>query len=148
MHGVQPIAKTTPRPNDASQPPRDVTRPPPMRCPTPSEPPGLARAIEPVVVASEAEAPASSGRQRALEEPDPQDAGEAEPHHDEHDATGAAEERHVVRKRAADERGRHAEDREHEAEADHVRDRMPHGEPPRGIAGGPAWTATTVSWPR
>ena len=62
MQGVQPIAKMAPSPNDASQPPRDVTSRPPSRCPNPP-PPGVANATEPVAVATDSAAPASSGRQ-------------------------------------------------------------------------------------
>jgi hypothetical protein len=46
MQGVQPIAKTTPSPNDASQPPRDETRLVPSEWPTPP-PSALARASVP-----------------------------------------------------------------------------------------------------
>ena len=60
MQGVQPTAKIAPRPNEASQPPRWLTNREPSRSPSPSD--GPPRDIEPVAVASDAEAPASSGR--------------------------------------------------------------------------------------
>ena len=64
MHGVQPTAKTAPRVNAAPRPVRPATSPLPTRLPTlvwPSAPAG-ARAIPPVIVATLADAPASSGR--------------------------------------------------------------------------------------
>ena len=63
MHGVQPIAKIAPSPNDASQPPRALTIRPPSRSPMVGPPGPPPRRIEPVAVASEPAAPASSGRQ-------------------------------------------------------------------------------------
>ena len=65
MHGVQPMAKIAPRPNEAIQPPRGLTIRAPTRSPTPADPsaPPEASATVPVAVASEPDAPASSGRQ-------------------------------------------------------------------------------------
>ena len=61
MHGVQPIAKMAPRPNDDPRPARPPTRRLPTRPPTP--PSAGASVMPPVIVVRLAEAPASSGRQ-------------------------------------------------------------------------------------
>ncbi len=62
MQGVQPIAKIAPRPKVATQPLRLPTIQPPSRFARVGGPPAGARAIVPVMPASEVEAPASSGR--------------------------------------------------------------------------------------
>src|SRR6476661_402871 len=62
MHGVQPTAKIAPSPKDASQPPRLPTSRPPSRSPNVGADP-LPNDIVPVVAATDADAPASSGRQ-------------------------------------------------------------------------------------
>ena len=98
MQGVQPMAKIAPSPNEASQPPRWLTRREPSRSPTPSdEPPSD---IVPVAVASDEDAPASSGRQVRSSAEIRMMPGQAEPHDHEHEAADDAQRREVVVERA------------------------------------------------
>ena len=84
MHGLQPIAKIAPRPNDASQPPRELTTWPPIRSPTLGPAPPLPNAVEPVAVASDPRrrrrAVATSAGGRDAEQP-----GQVQPEHDQDD---------------------------------------------------------------
>ena len=112
MHGVQPIAKIAPSPKLASQPPRLLTSRPPSRSPKPGPPAG-ANDIEPVVAATDADAPASSGRHVRSSARDPEDAGEVQPEQDEDHAADLAQDRHPLRQAGGGERRRHAEEREH-----------------------------------
>ena len=102
MHGVQPIAKIAPSPNEASQPP-------PRAHDSAAEPVADARTataprrapIVPVAVASDPAAPASSGRQVRSSAGDVQQPGEVEAEHDQHDAADRPQGRQVVDQRTA-----------------------------------------------
>ena len=82
MHGVQPMAKIAPSPNDASQPPRELTSRPPSRSPMLGCRRRRLRRSESSRSPSRASraAPASSGRQRPLEGRDAEDPGQVEAH--------------------------------------------------------------------
>ena len=75
--------------------------------------------------------PPRAGRQVRSERRDAQHAREIQPEHDEHDSADPAEERQVVDERPREVRRRHAEEREHRAEPDDVRDGVAHGQPAR-----------------
>ena len=85
MHGVQPIAKIAPSPNDASQPPRVPTMRPPSRSPSPDRCPGAAKAIVPVALATDAGGAGLERPPRAVEGGDAQHPGEIQSEHDEQD---------------------------------------------------------------
>ena len=99
MHGVQPIAKIAPSPNDASQPPRALT----TRAPSRSPMPGRCRhrraepsATDPVAVASAHRRAGVERSPGALEDRDAQDAGQAQAEDDEEQAADDPERGQVV----------------------------------------------------
>ena len=132
MHGLQPIAKIAPSPNDANQPPRELTTWPPIRSP----------------IVGDADAGAEGrrarrGRQRArragVERPprpaqdgDVQESRQVEAEDDEDDAADGPQRRQVVDERTGREGRGDAEDREHGPESGHVRERVSDREPARG----------------
>ena len=102
MHGVQPIAKIAPRPNDASQPPFEST----MRLAEPvghagdaAVAPGEASETEPVTVASDCVAPASRGRHVRSRAAIGRMPGEGQAHDDEDQATDDPQRGQVVGER-------------------------------------------------
>ena len=103
MHGVQPIAKIAPSPNDASQPPRLPTSRPPSRSPNVGAAPRAER---------HRPGRRRDGRRRAgverppgpLERGHAQDAGEVQPEEDEDHAADLAEDRHPLREAGGRER--------------------------------------------
>ena len=149
MHGLQPIAKIAPRPNDASQPPRELTTWPPIRSPT---------------LGRRAAAPeggrARRGRQRSggagverspgpLEGRDVEQPGQVQPEHDEDDPADRAQGRQVVDEGTGHEGAHDAEEREDGAESGDVREASA-GPPASATAGRPQpnrATAIAVSWP-
>ena len=100
MHGVQPIAKIAPSPNDASQPPRVPTIRPPSRS-------ANLASVPPVAAGRRERDRARRGRDGtggarlerppgSIERGDAQHAGEIQPEDDEQDPAELAEDRQVV----------------------------------------------------
>ena len=133
MHGLQPTAKIAPRPNDASQPPPELTTCPPSRSPRPGFALPPPRAVEPVAVASDPAAPASSGRHVRCSHEMWSRPARSSPSTMRIDAADDAQGGQVVGQRPGGERGRDAEQREDGTEPGHVRERMTHRQPARRL---------------
>ena len=132
MQGLQPIAKIAPSPNDANQPPRELTTCPPIRSPIVGDRRARAEGRG-----------ARRGRQRArcagversprpAQDGDVQESRQVEAEDDEDDATDGPQRRQVVDEGTGREGRSDAEDREHGPESGHVRERVADREPARG----------------
>ena len=131
MHGLQPIAKIAPSPNDASQPPPELTTWPPSRSPRPGFAPAAAEGGR---AGRRRQRPRRAGIERTprpLEPRDVEQPGQVEAEHDQDDPADDAQGGQVVGDRAGGERRRDAEQREDGTEPGHVRERVAHRQPAR-----------------
>ena len=133
MHGVQPMAKIAPSPNDASHPPRVPTMRPPSRSANrASVPERCTRRCEGDGAGRGGQGSRSPGLERPpgpIQGRNPEHAGEIQPEHDQQDPADLAQQRQVVDERPGKVRRGHPEEREDRPEPDDVGDRVPHGQP-------------------
>ena len=137
MHGVQPIAKIVPSPNEATSPVPSPTSRPPIRSARPGERRvGSWRTVPPVAPATAVLAPRSSGRHVRSSRPIVRNPGQVEAHHDEDDPADLAQEGQPLAERSAGIGRGDPKDGEHRPEAKDVGAGVAHG----GPAG--RWSAT------